>query len=524
MYALPIALGIALPAFLVVAVVAIVQSVTAGLRKAQGDPVAHTVRRRTVGATAVACLAALVAGALGPDAEAAPAVATVTLLGIGVVMSVAATFVELTWPRPRGSVRTAVAVLAPAVEDAAVAPHLVRRDPRGALRGRRPAGRLRRHVDPRLVARRRRGAEPLPGLARRPRTAHRARPPDGGDPMGPARRRGPPRPRARARRARHRGPDGEQCPAAAHRRDDDLAHGARGGVVAGSSLHELAQGLRGTESPAALYPPVDWRQDLAFALFGLGALAGVLALAAATAPAHPAAAPSAETAPVEVHGLPRPSPSTSAPRRLRTSSCGPRSPGTSRPASWCPVSGCRRSGPSPATSASPPGRSPVPIGSWRPPASSRPAGAPGRWSPPGHLPRPPPFGGLPRLRGYGAPVRPERGRGPRPRPRGDPPRPHPGGRRGLTPGPGLVGGVTSPMLSESSTDPNSGLRDVEGPTEVGSPSSSGPGPRPFTAVARVRIPLGIRTCFSQGPVARWLARRPLTAEVAGSSPVGVAPS
>ncbi len=90
--------------------------------------------------------------------------------------------------------------------------------------------------------------------------------------------------------------------------------------------------------------------------------------------------------------------------------------------------------------------------------------------------------------------------------------PGPGGRP-LTAGPSradpvLVGGDASPMLSESSTDPNSGLRDVEGPTEVGSPSSSGPGPRPFTAVARVRIPLGIRSCTSQGPVAQLVSAPP----------------
>ena len=43
----------------------------------------------------------------------------------------------------------------------------------------------------------------------------------------------------------------------------------------------------------------------------------------------------------------------------------------------------------------------------------------------------------------------------------------------------------------------------------GSPSSSGPGPRPFTAVARVRIPLGIRRKgLTQGPVAQLVSAPP----------------
>ncbi len=303
MYALPIALGIALPAFLVVAVVAIVQSVTAGLRKAQGDPVAHTVRRRTVGATAVACLAALVAGVLGPDAEAAPAVATVTLLGIGVVMSVAATFVELTWPRPRGSVRTAVASPRPQPSRTlrwlrtSSAATLAVLCVGGALLGGSDGTSIRASWPGGAAAQ-----SPFPGwryglgllIALALLTA--------------ATQWG-----LRVVEARPALEPGHAALDTAAR----MVSSARllriaatttwltvlgVAFVAGSSLHELAQGLRGTESPAALYPPVDWRQDLAFALFGLGALAGVLALAAATAPAHPAAAPSAETAPVEVHG------------------------------------------------------------------------------------------------------------------------------------------------------------------------------------------------------------------------------
>ena len=60
------------------------------------------------------------------------------------------------------------------------------------------------------------------------------------------------------------------------------------------------------------------------------------------------------------------------------------------------------------------------------------------------------------------------------------------------------------------------------------PSSRGLGHRPFTAATRVRIPLGVRSdrlCenFTIKALWRsWLARRPVTAEVAGSSPVRVA--
>lgn len=45
----------------------------------------------------------------------------------------------------------------------------------------------------------------------------------------------------------------------------------------GSALQQLAQRLRMLESPAAHQPPTDWRQDLAFLLFGLG-IAAVLLL------------------------------------------------------------------------------------------------------------------------------------------------------------------------------------------------------------------------------------------------------
>jgi hypothetical protein len=56
------------------------------------------------------------------------------------------------------------------------------------------------------------------------------------------------------------------------------------------------------------------------------------------------------------------------------------------------------------------------------------------------------------------------------------------------------------------------------------PSSSGLGLRPFKAAARVRIPLGVRdgSCYSKAQWRSWLARRPVTAKVAGSSPVWVA--
>ncbi len=58
------------------------------------------------------------------------------------------------------------------------------------------------------------------------------------------------------------------------------------------------------------------------------------------------------------------------------------------------------------------------------------------------------------------------------------------------------------------------------------PSSSGLGRRPFTAVARVRIPLGVRDAVTRSSSKAlwrsWLARRPVTAEVAGASPDRVA--
>jgi hypothetical protein len=55
------------------------------------------------------------------------------------------------------------------------------------------------------------------------------------------------------------------------------------------------------------------------------------------------------------------------------------------------------------------------------------------------------------------------------------------------------------------------------------PSSSGLGRRPFKAVTRVRIPLGVRKfqgSRSRGAV--WSARRPVKPEAAGSNPVGTA--
>ena len=63
---------------------------------------------------------------------------------------------------------------------------------------------------------------------------------------------------------------------------------------------------------------------------------------------------------------------------------------------------------------------------------------------------------------------------------------------------------------------------VGGPRKPESSSSSGLGPRPFKAVARVRIPLGARKYNSKAQWRSWLARRPVTAKVAGSSPVWVA--
>ena len=58
--------------------------------------------------------------------------------------------------------------------------------------------------------------------------------------------------------------------------------------------------------------------------------------------------------------------------------------------------------------------------------------------------------------------------------------------------------------------------------QVGLPSSRGLGLRPFTAATRVRIPLGVPLKNTMALWRSWLARRPVTAEVAGSSPVRVA--
>jgi hypothetical protein len=83
-----------------------------------------------------------------------------------------------------------------------------------------------------------------------------------------------------------------------------------------------------------------------------------------------------------------------------------------------------------------------------------------------------------------------------------------------------------PMLVPLPTDSRCGRGPRSKP-----PSSSGLGLRPFKAAARVRIPLGVRSAGSTTERARckaqwrsWLARRPVTAKVAGSSPVWVAPS
>src|SRR3954449_12807045 len=58
---------------------------------------------------------------------------------------------------------------------------------------------------------------------------------------------------------------------------------------------------------------------------------------------------------------------------------------------------------------------------------------------------------------------------------------------------------------------------------VAPPSFSGLGLRPFKAATRVRIPLGVRWYSTiEAQWRSWLARRPVTAKVAGSSPVWVA--
>jgi hypothetical protein len=69
-----------------------------------------------------------------------------------------------------------------------------------------------------------------------------------------------------------------------------------------------------------------------------------------------------------------------------------------------------------------------------------------------------------------------------------------------------------------------GRRSGRGAARTEPPSSSGLGLRPFKAAARVRIPLGARQDSHKAQWRSWLARRPVTAEVAGSSPVWVAAS
>ena len=83
--------------------------------------------------------------------------------------------------------------------------------------------------------------------------------------------------------------------------------------------------------------------------------------------------------------------------------------------------------------------------------------------------------------------------------------------------------LTVEYIIFQSLTPLSALAKVRWP-----PSSRGLGHRPFTAATRVRIPLGVRSNrfgenFNIKALWRsWLARRPVTAEVAGSSPVRVA--
>ena len=72
------------------------------------------------------------------------------------------------------------------------------------------------------------------------------------------------------------------------------------------------------------------------------------------------------------------------------------------------------------------------------------------------------------------------------------------------------------MLARSPTATSHGLA-----VQVSPSSSSGLGRRPFKAVARVRIPLGARH-DSKVLWSSWSARRPVKAEVAGSSPVRTA--
>ncbi|MBM6402355.1 hypothetical protein [Phycicoccus sonneratiae] len=288
MDALGLTLGLALPALFVALVVHVARTVSATLGRRGEDPVVRGARRRTAGATAAAGLAVVVVLAVttDPTPGANPLVGSVAVLLVGAVMAATATLVELTWPRPRGSVRTA-----PARPRPDVGPRLRRLRHGGALvlvalcaltavlgategvdHGRRM---------PDLTAFRMVGDGLFPGwpyglgllvalgvlglVTQWGLRVVEARP---------------------SLDEQHATVDAAARRAATARL---LRYAACStwlavlGVafVAGSSLHEYAQGLRGSGSPSAHHPPLDWRQDLAFGLFALGVLAGVLAFVSA---------------------------------------------------------------------------------------------------------------------------------------------------------------------------------------------------------------------------------------------------
>ncbi|MGG5260539.1 hypothetical protein [Phycicoccus avicenniae] len=293
MQGLPLALGLALPALLVVLLVHVVRTVSATLGRGT-DPVDRGVRRRTAGAGAAAGLAVLALLVLDVPVPAGnPLVGSVGVLLVGAVMAVTAALVELTWPRPHGTVRTATARPRPDV-----GPGLRRLRAGGALTLVALCGltAVLGATEGADHGRRMRGLTAFPLLG------------DGlfpGWPYGLALvaalgllwlavgwglRVVEARPSLDVAHA--------EVDAAARRTGTArlLRYSACTtwlavlGVafVAGSSLHEYAQGLRMVDSPMALAPPLDWRQDLAFGLFALGLLAGVLAFVAAVTSADPA--------------------------------------------------------------------------------------------------------------------------------------------------------------------------------------------------------------------------------------------
>lgn len=301
MEALGLALGLALPALVIALVVSLLRTASAMLRRGPRDSVTLGAQRRTDGATAAVGLAvvAVVVLTSGPSSWGNPLTGAVSVLGVGALMALTATLVELTWPRPRGAVRRAAVRPRPEVNPAlrrlrtagagALAALCALTAVLGATEGSDHGRRL-----PNLTAFRMVGDGLFPGwpygLALLAALGVLMLVTTWGLRVVEARP---------ALDDAHAGLDAFARLTSSARLLRIAACTTWLAVlgvafVAGSSLHEYAQGLRLVGSPAAHHPPLDWRQDLAFGLFGLGVLAGVPAFSAAVARAG-AVRPLAET-------------------------------------------------------------------------------------------------------------------------------------------------------------------------------------------------------------------------------------